>query len=51
MEDESYEAMTRRQSMDSEVTIASRKSSSDLDESFLNKRDLKYSHKNASGPV
>jgi hypothetical protein len=33
--------------MDSEATITYRKSSSDLDESFLNKRDLKSLRKNA----
>jgi hypothetical protein len=38
--------------MDSEVTITSRKCSSDLEESFLNKRDLKTLRKNAiSEPV
>jgi hypothetical protein len=34
--------------MDSEATNTYRKSSSDLDESFLNKRDLKSLHKNGS---
>ena len=33
--------------MDIEATITSRKCSSDLDEGFLNKRDLKSLHKNA----
>ena len=32
--------------MDSDVTSSSRKSSSDLDQSFLNKRDLKFLQKN-----
>jgi hypothetical protein len=34
--------------MDSEVTITYRKGSSDIDESFLNKRDLKSLRKNAA---